>query len=151
LIPYSIFRSITSDPISIAAIPTRSLVVHTRARLRLTSRVEPLCGTSANDHTHAPSSERDDIARSGSKISIRIPGSFRAHRQHVPDLELLEPGHDLRGAVHFQSEQTLDPVICVRAATTNAHLHEPRPDRRGRDVDRDRPRTPSECVGSSRE
>jgi hypothetical protein len=106
--PVHIFRSITSDLISIAAIPTRSLVVHTRARLRLISRLEPLCGTSANDHTHAPSSERNDIARSGSKISIRIP---------------------------------LDPVICVRAATTNAPLHEPRPDRRGRDADRDRLRS----------
>jgi hypothetical protein len=76
LIVRSILRSITSDPTSIAAIPTRSPAALTRARLRLTRRVVPLRGASANDHTHAPSSERADIARSGSSSAMRMPGSF---------------------------------------------------------------------------
>jgi hypothetical protein len=90
--PYSIFRSMTSDPTSIAAIPARSPSVRTRARLRLIRRVEPLSGTSANDHTQAP------FLRARRKRPLGIqdldphPGVVRAHRQHVTDLEVLELG-----------------------------------------------------------
>ena len=68
----SILRSIRRDPGSIGASPIRSMSRGSRNRLRLINLVLSLVGTSTNDHTQLPSSERHARTRPGSARSNRI-------------------------------------------------------------------------------
>ena len=141
VIPRSILRSITSEPGSIASIARRPpSEPPTRMRLRLSSRVPPCCSSRTNVQTQAPSSERDESTRSGSRISTRMPIAPFGLRSTSPTSRCWKLGQDLLGAVHLEAEQVLDPVVRVGAAAARPHLDEPGPDRRGRRVHRDRPR-----------
>src|SRR6266568_4260620 len=74
----------------------------------------------------------------------RPPGT---QRQLVAHLDVLELRQDPARAVHVQAEQVLYPVVGVHAAPPAAHLHQPRPDRGGRRIDRDHPRGHDAGVG----
>ena len=76
LMPSSIFRSITSEPISIGSIPIRDASVGSRNRLRLMSLVRPARSSSTKVHTQLPSAERQARTRSCSRRSTAC-GSCR--------------------------------------------------------------------------
>jgi len=72
---------------------------------------------------------------------------IRAKANRVPDLGMLELHQDAVGAVNVEAEQVLDPVVGVRTASRRrTHLRKPRPDSRGRRVDRDCARGDAVCV-----
>ncbi len=72
LIPYNIFRSMSSEAGSIGIMPIRAAKVGSRKRLRLISRVEPLRSSRTSVQTQLPSSERQASTRSGSTRPTRI-------------------------------------------------------------------------------
>jgi hypothetical protein len=109
-------------------------------RLRLSRRVEPprpLFEREGPDPVAGLGAVRQHTA--GVEDLHHHSGPARLTAQHVAHLERLPLGMESVGAVHVQSEEVLDPVVGVGAGATGTHLDEPRPDRRRRCVDRDRP------------
>jgi hypothetical protein len=73
--------------------------------------------------------------------------SVRAVPDRFADLGMLVLRQDVVGAVHVEAEQVLDPVVGVGAAARRrTHLREPRPDRYGWRINRDRACGDTICV-----